>query len=72
MFLNSKTRFAHLADGSSKAFLLRETRYSQLASRWNWSNGAAEFTWASALLGGNGGPTNAAVVMTSLKCHVIR
>lgn len=66
MFLNSKTRFAHITDGSSKAFLLGETRYSQLASGWNWSNGAVEFTWASALLAGNGGPTNAAVVVTSL------
>ena len=69
MFLNSKTRFEHITDGSSKAFLLGETRYSQLASGWNWTGGgggAGEFTWASALTSGNGGLANAAVATNSL------
>ncbi len=66
MFLNSKTRFAQISDGTSKSFLLGETRYGQLASGYNWSNGAAEFTWASAVHGGNGGLANAAVASFSL------
>ena len=49
--MNSKTRYQHITDGTSKSFLLGETRYMQLAAGTGatWSNGTdgCECTWAS-------------------------
>jgi prepilin-type N-terminal cleavage/methylation domain-containing protein/prepilin-type processing-associated H-X9-DG protein len=56
MFMNSKTRYQHITDGTSKSFLLGETRYAQLASGHNWSGTTgAEMTWASSFNSGAGG-----------------
>jgi prepilin-type N-terminal cleavage/methylation domain-containing protein len=57
MFMNSKTRVAHITDGTSKSLLLGESRYGQLASGSSWNSGASacEYTWASGVyVGGNG------------------
>ena len=57
MFMNSKTRYQHITDGTAKSLLLGETRYAQFASGANWNSGATgcECTWASSLYSGAGG-----------------
>jgi prepilin-type N-terminal cleavage/methylation domain-containing protein/prepilin-type processing-associated H-X9-DG protein len=57
MFMNSKTRYQHITDGTSKSLLLGETRYAQFASGANWNSGATgcECTWASSFYNGGGG-----------------
>ena len=55
MFMNSKTRVAHITDGTSKSLLLGESRYGQLAAGSNWGTGACEYTWSSGVyVGANG------------------
>jgi len=56
MFMNSKTRYQHITDGTSKSLLLGETRYAQLASGNNWNGTTGcECTWASSFYSGGGG-----------------
>ena len=59
MFMNSKTRYQHITDGTAKSFLLGETRYSQLAAgtgaTWNSGATGCECTWASSFYSGGGG-----------------
>ena len=59
MFMNSKTRYQHITDGTSKSLLLGETRYSQLAAAngatWNSGATGCECTWASSFYSGGGG-----------------
>jgi len=69
MFLNSATKFRHITDGSSKSFLLGETRYSNLATGHSWSSGSkgCEYTWASSVYrGANGWLVNGAVAANML------
>ena len=59
MFMNSKTRYQHITDGTSKSLLLGETRYVQLAAgtgaTWNSGATGCECTWASSFYSGGGG-----------------
>jgi hypothetical protein len=59
MFMNSKTRVAHITDGTSKSLLLGESRYGQLAAGASWLNGstptANEWSWASGVYVGTNG-----------------
>jgi prepilin-type N-terminal cleavage/methylation domain-containing protein len=59
MFMNSKTRYQHITDGTSKSLLLGETRYAQLVSgvgaSWNSGATGCECTWASSFYSGGGG-----------------
>lgn len=69
MFMNSRTRYEHITDGTTKSFLIGETRYSQLASGSNWNSGATgcEYTWSSAVYsGGNGFLISGAVAANML------
>jgi prepilin-type N-terminal cleavage/methylation domain-containing protein len=68
MFMNSKTRYQHILDGTTKSLLLGESRYSQLASGSNWNSGATgcEFTWSSAVYSGGNGYLISGVVAASM------
>ena len=68
MFMNSKTRYQHITDGTSKSFLLGETRYAQFASGWNWSGTTGgEYTWASSFFSqANGFLTQGAIAANQL------
>ena len=67
MFMNSKTRYQHITDGTSKSFLLGETRYAQLASGWSWVTAGGEYTWASSFYSpANGFLTQGAIAANQL------
>ena len=67
MFMNSKTRYQHITDGTSKSFLLGETRYAQLASGWSWVTAGGEYTWASSFFSqANGFLTQGAIAANQL------
>jgi prepilin-type N-terminal cleavage/methylation domain-containing protein len=68
MFMNSKTRVAHISDGTSKSLLLGESRYGQLAagSSWNSGTSACEYTWASGIYPGTNGFLISGVVAANM------
>jgi len=68
MFMNSKTRVAHITDGTSKSLLLGESRYGQLASGMSWNSGASacEYSWASGVYVGSNGFLISGVVAANM------
>ncbi len=68
MFMNSKTRVAHITDGTSKSLLLGESRYGQLASGFSWNSGASacEYSWASGVYVGTNGYLISGVVAAKM------
>jgi prepilin-type N-terminal cleavage/methylation domain-containing protein len=68
MFMNSKTRVAHITDGTSKSLLLGESRYGQLASGMSWNSGASacEYSWASGVYVGSNGFLISGVVASNM------
>ena len=77
MFMNSKTRYQHILDGTTKSLLIGESRYSQLASGSNWNSGATgcEYSWSSALYAGSNGYLISGVVAASMlnpSCDPVR
>ena len=70
MFMNSKTRVAHITDGTSKSLLLGESRYGQLAAGASWLNGSTptstEYSWASGVYVGTNGYLISGVIAAKL------
>jgi prepilin-type N-terminal cleavage/methylation domain-containing protein len=67
MFMNSKTGYQHILDGTTKSLLIGESRYSQLVSGWNWGTGGCEYTWSSSVyVGANGYLISGAVAANML------
>jgi len=66
MFMNSKTRYQHILDGTTKSLLIGESRYSQLAAGSNWGTGACEYSWSSAVYSGANGFLISGVVAANM------